>query len=146
MPKPTPTEVTTIRELWFHSDHSPQKIAKLVGVTERYIYSVVRSETGYHPPYHPGFRPRRSAGLQRRPFVPIRDTKISPDDARRIRDLWRQGTHTAIQLGEMYKVSQNTIYKIVKNRIKTLYDPRYTPPTQQDRRENAESRRKRTRS
>jgi transposase len=145
MSKPTPTEVTTIRDLWFNSDHSPQKIAKLVGVTERYIYSVVRSETGYHPPYRAGFRSRRSTGLQRRPFVPIRDTKISPDDARRIRDLWRQGTHTAIQLGEMFDVSQNTIYKIVKNRIKTLYDPRYTPPTQQDRRDNAASRRKRSR-
>lgn len=142
MSKPIPTEVTTIRDLWFNSDHSPQKIAKLVGVSERYVYSVVRSETGYHPPYRSGFRSRRSTGLNRRPFAPTRETKISVEQAREIRALWIQGTHTAIQIGETYGVSQNTIYKIVKNRIKTLYDPRYTPPTQRDRRINAERRRR----
>lgn len=124
-----PIEVITIRRLWFKSDHSAEQIARMVGVSTDYIYSVVRSETHFHPPYDPEQTyPSRSNRARQQGKSSRKQSMLTLDEAKAIRELWVEDKHTAQQLADMYAVSKGMIYKIVHNQVKALFDPTYQPP------------------
>jgi IS30 family transposase len=129
-----PVEVIAIRRLWFKSDHSTEQIARMVGVSTEYVYSVVRAETHYHPPYNPEQTyPSRSKRARQQGTSSKNQSMLTMEEASTIRQLWAGDQHTAQAIADLYSLSKGMVYKIVHNRVKALYDATYKPPRSKQR-------------
>lgn len=129
-----PVEVIAIRRLWFKSDHEAEQIARMVGVSTEYVYSVIRSETHYHPPYDPEQTyPNRSKHARQQGISSRNQSMVTMQEAGAIRELWRQDEFTAQEIADQYSISKGMVYKIVHNRVKALYDANYQPPPSKKR-------------